>query len=347
MKRESAAAFSVLIALLLIGVAAASARAETVVLVNRAQPGIESTVPQSPLDLMVRGDCAFARTIDEARGGSSPCPAGTWVPPGGDWSPTVNVAAGDRLELSFPVAQESVAVVGTSNYPVGLTDPNGMQVQNESLGAFSVTPAADPRVWAATVPGLDSRARFEGFSAIAVTARGRDGSARNVGFRLQTPRNVDEGTRCGRAFYSASEPGYHCPGGGIPPGGGRPPTPGPTPTAPPSLGLTPPATAAQATVKVTSARIDAACSSMRMVVTPSRPGALGFRASIAGRTVARWTRTVQASVTRRMQLPLSRATRNRIRRSARTSIALTVSTNSRVLTRRAIATRACKPNRRR
>jgi len=224
--RQSAARLSTVIATLLFGTTT-TAGAETVTLVNRAQAGIESTVPQSPLSLMVRADCAFARTIEESRGGPSPCPAGTWPGPGGDWSPTVNVAAGDRLEVSFSTAQESVAVIGTSNHPVGLTDPDGKPISNEPLGTFVVTPTADPRIWAAIVPALDFRARFEGFSAIAITAREVDGRARNVAFRLQTPRNVDESTRCGPAFYSASESGYQCPGAGIPPGGGRPPIPTP------------------------------------------------------------------------------------------------------------------------
>lgn len=328
--------------MLLLGVTAI-ARAETVTLVNRAQAGIESTVPQSPLDLMVRGDCAFGRTIEEARGAPSPCPAGTWTAPGGDWSPTVNVAAGDRLEASFPTAQESVAVVGTSNYPVGLTDPDGKTVDNGSLGTFAVAPTEDPRTWAITVPALDNRARFESFSAIAITAREGNGRARNVAFRLQTPRNADESTRCGNAFYSASESGYQCPGGGIPPGGGRPapPPPGQIETAPPGPGSVAPRRAALTGAKVSGARIGAACSSVRLLVASDARRAVAFRASIAGRTIARWKRTLQAGSTR-VRLRISVTARTRMRRSSRASVALTLSSHDRVLTRSTITTRACR-----
>lgn len=344
MKTGRVAGLSTLITMLLFG-ATTTAQADTVALVNRAQAGIESTVPQSPLSLMVRADCAFARTIEEARGGPSPCPAGTWPAPGGDWSPTVDVAAGDRLEIAFPSAQESVAVVGTSNYPTTLTDPDGKPISNEPLGTFVVASTADPRIWTATVPALDSRARFEGFSAIAVTAREANGRARNVAFRLQTPRNVDEKTRCGQAFYSASEAGYHCPGGGIPPGGGRPPTPIPAEIPVVPSQLVPPSLAmiTMTKVKVASARIDATCSSMRLLVAPNGPGAVEFRASIAGRTIARWKRTLQARTTP-VRLRFSQAARTRMRHSSRASVTLTLSSRNRVLTRRAITTRACKPN---
>ena len=318
---------------------------------NRAQPGIESTVPQTPLELTVRGDCVFARTLGEARGEPSPCPIGTWVAPGGDWSPTAHVAAGDRLELSFPTEQASVDVVGTSNYPVGLRTPDGTPVPNESLGAFATSPTADGRVWVATVPPLDNRARFPTFSAIAVTARESDGRARNVAFRVQTPRSADESTRCGPAHYSASQSGFICPDGGAPPGGGRVPPPGPAPPpspdpgpAPPprpDLGLMPSATAGRAVLRVVKPRIGAGCSSLGMLVAAKTRGTVHFRASIAGRTVARWKRTLQPRTTR-VQLRLYRAARTRMRRSSRGSIALTVTSGGRVLARRAVSTRACR-----
>jgi hypothetical protein len=87
-------------------------------------------------------------------------------------------------------------------------------------------------------------------------------------------------------------------------------------------------------------RIGVVCSSLSMLVASGVRRTLQVRVSIVGRTVARWTRTAQPGTTA-MRLPLGRAARTRMRRSARTSVALTISSADRVLARRVVSTRAC------
>lgn len=275
-----------LAAAMLLVVGVSGARAETVQLDNRAQPGMGSAVPQRPLELSVRGSCPFARTLEEARGKPSTCAPGTWPAPGGNWSPTVDVASGDTLALAFETPQQSVAVAATSNYSIGLVTPDGVAVPNELLPGFGVAATPNPSVWLVTIPVLDLRFWSESFSSIAVTARdASDGSARNVVFRVQTPRWLDEELRCGPAFYSPQHIGYRCDGG--PPPGGVPPTPErPGPRRAPR----PPASAEL--VAVLAVRFNRGCSRMIVELAGARGRTVLIKANVAGRQIVQTRRAM-------------------------------------------------------
>jgi hypothetical protein len=175
------------------------------------QPGAMSTVPQPALSVDVRGSCPSVRTVAEADGGASACPAGTWPEPGGDWSPRLGVAGGDTLALTFEEPQTSVAATITSNFPVGLMAPGPPQlpgqppssptpVINDSAGAISVAPTDDPHRWLLTLPALEI---WYG-GAVAVVAQDAGGSARDVAFAVDLPRFPDASHPCGNAFYTSA-----------------------------------------------------------------------------------------------------------------------------------------------
>ena len=191
-------------------------------------------------------------------------------------------------------------------------DSCGQAVQNESLGDFVVNATDDPRLWDVTAPALDARSRFESGSAIAVTAVGPGGgSARNVVFRLQTPRYANESTRCGTAFSSASTTGYYCPSAALPPGGEAPSNGAPqTTTAPvtPSPAVTTPRAFALAAVRLTDR-----CSTLRVAVSSPSSARVTIGARTGTRRLASWRRTLHAGRTT-LALRLSRRDRGLLRR---------------------------------
>lgn len=225
-------------------VGVAQAAGPSLAVTNLGQSGLVSTVPQPPLRLGSRGSCTSPRTVGEANGGTSSCPAGTWPAPGGDWSPTERVAGGDQLQLDFATAQTGVVVNGTSNYPVGLRDPDGYPVANFDAGAFVVTATADPARWLVTVPLLDQRFQGAGAAAVAVTATDAGNVGTDFAFSVALPRFPDFGNPCGQAFFAPGQSHYVCetfhPGSGGSTGAGGDgggSTKGPPPTVAPRFVL--------------------------------------------------------------------------------------------------------------
>lgn len=178
--------------------------------VNAGQPAAQSASAPGPIELADRGDCASGRTIEEANGSQSPCPPGTWPAPGTAWAPTIRVASGDALDVSFGERVERLAVLLTSNYPPGLTTPDRQPVPNVTLGEVIASPASeDGRRWTLRVPALDRRAQSESFAVLSISALGGAAPV-NFAFGLRTPRPADFSAGCGPAYFSASESGYFC-----------------------------------------------------------------------------------------------------------------------------------------
>ncbi len=208
-------------------------------LVDAGQPEAQSSSAPGPVELPDRGDCASGRSIEETNGGASSCPPGTWPAPGAVWPPTVRVASGDALVVSFDERVERLAVLLTSNYPPGLMTPDRQPVPNVSLGEVTASSDADDgRRWVLRVPALDLRAQSDNFAVLSVTALG-DQAPVNLALTLQTPRPKDFSMGCGPAYFSTSETGYFCDPtkvrftkGGPPPHFPPPPCPLVTPARP-------------------------------------------------------------------------------------------------------------------
>lgn len=214
----------------LLAIAPASAAEETLTVRNLAQPGMISTVPQAPAVITSQGECGDTRTVDEANGEESPCPAGTW-PVQGDQSwftPTVDASAGDTLELTFSPAPDFVYVSVTTAFPIGLRTPpcpslptgpvpcaNGdVLVPNTGITLIAFPDVDDPSVFPVKLP-----APWPG-TQVAVTAAGPAAAAANYAFGLASPRWENETLRCGTAFFAPGDTRSVCPGddieGGVP-----------------------------------------------------------------------------------------------------------------------------------
>ena len=189
-------------------VAPSAGAAPTVV--NAGQPEAQSASAPGPVELLDRGDCASGRSVEEANGGASSCPPGTWPEPGPSWPPTIRVASGDALALSFDQRVERLAVLLTSNYQPGTRTPDGQTLRNDSLGEVTASSASDDgRQWVLRVPALDRRAQYDNFAVLSITAVG-DQAPVNLALTLQTPRPRDFSVACGPAYFSATELGYFC-----------------------------------------------------------------------------------------------------------------------------------------
>jgi len=200
--------------------------------VNAGQPGAQSAAAPGPVELADRDDCASGRTIEEANGGASSCPPGSWPAPGAAWPPTIRVASGDALTVSFDERVERLVVLLTSNYKPGLMTPDGQPVPNVSLGEVSASSASDDgRRWVLRVPAIDRRAQSDSFAVLSVTALG-DQAPVNLALTLQTPRPKDFSVGCGPAYFSASETGYFCDQTKVQFTKGGPPPPPPPPPCP-------------------------------------------------------------------------------------------------------------------
>lgn len=182
----------------------------TPTVVNAGQPEAQSASAPGPVELPDRGDCASGRSIEEANGGASSCPPGTWPAPGAAWPPTVRVASGDALTVSFDDRVERVAALLTTNYEPGVRTPDGQPVSNVSLGeVMASSDADDGRRWVLQVPALDRRAQSNNFAVLSVTALGGQAPV-NLALTLQTPRPKDFSMGCGSAYFSPSETDYFC-----------------------------------------------------------------------------------------------------------------------------------------
>lgn len=288
--------------------AQARAQATSLTVRNDGQPGLVSSGPQPPLSLSPRGSCTAARTEEEANGGGSPCPPGTWPEPGGDWSPTLQVASGDRLEFSFDAAQDRLQVTATTNHRPGQSTPDGTPVRNETVGRFEITQSEDPTRWRVRVPELDLRAESENFISVAVTAAGGEQGS-NFAFSVRTPRFDNDQERCGTAYFGPGQTGYRCYPAQYGPKG---PPPAPAPTTSDGPGQQ-------------GARfgIGRGCElSVRGVVIglrASRSGALRLLLRLHGRPVGRRQIRIEPG-RRRFVVPITRWFRGALARTARTRV---------------------------
>lgn len=323
----------------IIGVLAAAGpvAAAPVVVTNLGQPGMVSTVPQPPETVVSRGTCREARTLEEANGAASPCPAGTWPVPGSAWGPSVEVVRGDVLALDFETAPDDVRVALTSNHPVGLMTPPypgdgpgdpgrpGDPVPNVAYGPAAVMrdPDSAPR-WLVTVPddGRSSWAHLPMYAALSVrTAEGGD----NHVLTLSPGRWVAYGSDCGEIWRDPGAPTPFCPRDIVPPGIPLPPkglAPAlPTGTAAPAADPIPGiGTARRAPIRTGRPAVRWAGRALRVAVPGTTPGTLRIRATWRGRTLGTATRTVRGARSVVVRLPLARAHRRLLRDARRPAL---------------------------
>lgn len=334
MLRRPAIAFLLGVPVVLLAIAG-PATAAPMTVTNLGQPGMISAVPQPPLTLESRGSCREARTLGEANGAASPCPAGTWPTPGGrEWGPSVESVRGDVLALGFATPPEDVLVTLTSNHPVGLTTPPypgsgpgdpgrpGDPVPNVAYGPATVTADPDdPSRRLVTVPddGRPSWAHDPMYAA--VTVRTADGGGENHVVVLSPGRVTVYGTDCGEIWRDPGPTMPYCPRDVVPPG-----LPSMTSVRPAGVGAVPsgpsgtadsrplPSRAAVRTGRPT-ARL--AGRALRIVVPGASAGTLRVRATWRGRTLGEASRTVRRSGQVFVRLPVARADRRRLRTERR------------------------------
>jgi len=176
------------------------------------QPAMISTAPQPPVVVSARGSCADIYDAREANGEGGTCGSGAWPGPGGDWGAVLEVAGGDRLLVHSDIALASVEVAATTNFPAGLTRPDGTPVRNETLaGPVHAEPTgAAQTTHAVTLPPLDPRAR-NGL-AFAIVTGAADGSRRHYALSIRTPRKDRYGEPCGIVWYGPGDQIDQCAG---------------------------------------------------------------------------------------------------------------------------------------
>jgi hypothetical protein len=266
----------------------AVAQEPTLAVVNLGSAGLQSVVPQPAVTLSSRGACATALTVQEANGGPSPCPEGAWPPLGQavpgppwdgsawgiPWASTVQIAGGDELELRFDRPMDAVEASILTNFPVGLTDPNGAPVPNVAIlspGAAQST--ADGAVWKLSLPALiDPRARSNSAFSIAASAGGEEHA---FALAAMSPRFADFTQDCGAAYFNDSVstgPAWSCPH--LPKGG--------PPVVIPATQPAQPKPTAKLPIKIRSRRILVRCGRGRVGVKVPTRGLLGYRTFVAG-----------------------------------------------------------------
>lgn len=219
--------------------AVASPAPSSVSVADLGQPMLMSSVPQPPVDAAARGVCAVPLDGAQANGTPSPCGSDAWPVLGGSWGPELQVAGGDTVQLTFDQPVGDVRVASTTDFPVGLTDPDGHPVPNDELMAPQTAQSTgDPSVWTAVLPVTADR-RQRTFSIVA-----GDGTVdANFALALQAPRYDNTATRCGTYFLAPGVTGTECDSAGIK---GPPPGLGLTKAGPPIIpttGVTPSAEA--------------------------------------------------------------------------------------------------------
>lgn len=194
---------------------------------NAGQPAMTSTAPQPPVVVTARGSCPDIYDAPEANGEGGTCGLGAWPGPGGDWGAVLEVAGGDRLLVHSDAALESVEVAATTNFPAGLTRPDGTPVRNETLaGPVRAEPTGPTQTThAVTLPPLDPRASSG--LAFAIVTGAADGSRQHYALAIRTPRKDRYGESCGIAWYAPDWQIDQCAGGtkGPPPPNMSPPPP--------------------------------------------------------------------------------------------------------------------------
>lgn len=197
------------------------------------QPSVPVIDGQPPVGVGPSGTCTEPFTLETA------CRPGTWPALGGGWGPTVDVAGGDTLALTFASPVTAVSVASTSNYMPGLSTPSvtpppgagapaappAALVNYDVLPATAATATSDPRTWHIALPELDVRA-MSGytFSVVGTDATG----PHDYALTIRSPRYADETRRCGTAYYNTGLSQYLCPAESVPPG-----TPRHGPSGPP------------------------------------------------------------------------------------------------------------------
>jgi hypothetical protein len=139
----------------------------------------------------IGGNCANVYEAQQGNGAAT-CPAGSWPEPG-DWqSPILAMEEGDTLRLTFSAPVSEVSYASTTDYPTGLTNPEGTPVPNtDIITPGSATPSANPDVWTAPIPNpLSPRAG----SAVPFAVVARDATEyHDYSIRIESPYCVEPG----------------------------------------------------------------------------------------------------------------------------------------------------------
>ena len=138
------------------------------------------------VQLVSRGDCWDVFDATEATGEPSLCGPGAWPEPGGEWGPVLEAAGGSKLVVRAASPIEGAELAATTNFPLGLTTPDGRPVLNETLAGPLEGEATgeDGRSLTFELPRLDPRAARR--LAVALVVRHED-SERHFAFALRTP----------------------------------------------------------------------------------------------------------------------------------------------------------------
>ena len=252
---------------------------------SAGQPGMISSAPQPPVVVSARGSCADVYDAPEANGEAGACGPGAWPGPGGDWGAVLEVAGGDRLLVHSDVALESVEVAATTNFPPGLTTPDGTPVRNETeFGPVLAEPTGAAQTTHAVT--LSRVPRAEAFAIVTTAA---DGSHRHYALSIRKPRKDRYGESCSIAWYAPGQAINQCADHKAPP---RPPPPLGEPVTPTLVA--PPRTPS---VAATARRIGR---SLHVRVRAAQRGSV--RAVMGGRRSA-WT-AVRSGRWRAVQVPV-------------------------------------------
>lgn len=191
------------------------ARADTApgLVVTDEGPGVVNT---AGVTAVVGGTCADVYEAEQANG-KTLCPAASWPDPGTWGSPTLAMDEGDVLRLTFSVPVSDVTYASTTNYPAGLTNPDGTSVPNVNIIApVSATPTANPKVWNAPIPNPLSPLAA---SAVPFAVVAQDATEdHDYSLTIQKPYCVEPGTVLTPGTFTCPIP----PGGGTLPGRGTP-----------------------------------------------------------------------------------------------------------------------------
>lgn len=289
-----------------------------------AQPGLESTVPQGPVEAVGRGACSATYLVGEANGGPSSCP-GVWPLPDASWGPRVDVASGDVLVLRGDVPLESLDVTATTRSQIGLQTPDGTPAPNVALvGPVAASPTGDTREWRLQIYSLDLRAT-SGLN-VAMVARSDSGDTAFTA-TMGTPRFDDEQTRCGITYAGSAlaQRGYDCTANGAPPGPA--PVPFPTPMPVPTLPAKPVRVVLSGVLRLRKTHV-------LVGLRSSTTGRATIRVSDSrGAVLARRSLRVSASTsTRRFQVSITKRARRELKAIKRAQVSVTLRRSGRPAT---------------
>jgi hypothetical protein len=267
------------LAIMSIGAASASA---DVTVTNLMQPGLMTTPAPAPVTAAPSGTCAEPLTVAEANGETPyACPA-AWPAMASWWTLRQNlpVAGGDTLTLRFSTPPDQVRYTLLSNWPTGLSTPDGVRIPNVAFAgpADLPSPATPTDAWTLTIPALTFNG---GGPDLSITTRtGADWTSYAIG--LVSPRSVNPDDQCPVSYLNAGQALPVTCKGGVK---GPPfrPTGTATPTQTP---VTTPTPACHTTVAVTS-RPRLRGHSLSLALQAGSPGTLTLRLSRAGHVVAR------------------------------------------------------------